>query len=413
MPQFKSYHLHLPFYHLDDSKNLRLLYLTRVLKDLVNKVSLFFLPIFLYNLGSHFPVDQIADFSLSELQKGMLTIGVFFFFSRLTSIISAVPIGKIIAKVGFQRSFSYSYFLRLISFICLYLSPEYPVLIILAMFFDAFQTNFFWNSYHTVLSQNTEIENLGQDLSLQQFFLQLIAVITPAISGALALWMGLEILFLFGLVVTLFAFIATSQMQFNEPTLSTVSWKEFKEWIHEPDFVKLAVALGGRYVHDSVLFLWPLYLFLILGSVDKVGYLYTVSLFIALLVTIFMGVFIDKSKSKKPFYLSGSVLSILWLLRTQTFNIINLALIDAADKLTANFHWLYFDLVMMRRGKGSKALSYFVYREVIMSFAGILFWLLFCLFFMFSSSWNTLFVLASFCVALTLLINDKKKFLKV
>ena len=47
MPLHRSHHLHLPFLRVDNNKELRALYIMRVLRDLVNQSTFFFLPIFL------------------------------------------------------------------------------------------------------------------------------------------------------------------------------------------------------------------------------------------------------------------------------------------------------------------------------------------------------------------------------
>lgn len=404
MPRLRSYHLHLPFYHLDDTKNLRLLYVTRILRDLVNKVSLFFLPIFLFELGKN--TSLLGLVPVSEFQRGMLAIGIFYLLSRLISLVIAIPIGRVIQKIGHQRSFTYGYLLRVVAFTALFFSTQYPLFLFLAVVCEAVQTNLFWNTYHTVLSKNTLKTHVGQDLGILQFCLQVISVITPGISGVLAYWFGLEMLFLFGILGTLLAFVFSLQMKFSNDT-SDISFSDFKAWMRETAFEKLAIAQAGRYIHDSILFLWPLYVFFVFGSIEKVGYLYTISLFLVLIVTVFMGVFIDKTKTKRPFYLSGGVLSMLWLARTQVISIFGIALVDAADKLLSNFHWLYYDMVYLRRGKGSKALAYFVYGEMINSIAGSAFWLLFCIFFSFYSNWDAIFIFGAISVVMTTVIGDK------
>ena len=75
MPRTREYNLHLPHFHIDKSKNLSLLYGVRVTRNLVSKLTMFFLPIYLYQHGSS---DLFWQFLPgSELQKGVLLL-VFF-----------------------------------------------------------------------------------------------------------------------------------------------------------------------------------------------------------------------------------------------------------------------------------------------------------------------------------------------
>jgi MFS family permease len=338
----------------------------------------------------------------------MVSIAVYYLLSHAVVFFSAIPLANVLRKIGHQKIFIWSYLLRLVALIALYQSSHAAWYIIPAMLIDGIQTNMFWTSYHTVLSQNTVKRHMGQDLGVLQFLLQLVAVISPAISGFIAFTTGLQSLFLIAFVGTIIGLFLTLRMQFNY-VFDRVSLAEFRKWLAEPRFKQLTVSIMGRYINDTALFLWPLYVFIFLGSVEKVGYLYTISLFLALLFTFFLGMYIDKARNKKPFLVSGGVLSLLWLLRVQFLSIISITLIDVVDRLTSNFHWLFFDMILMRRGKGKEALSYFVYREMILCVAAFFFWGVFLLFFIFGLGWKSLFIFASLGVMLSVLISDKEE----
>jgi hypothetical protein len=121
-----------------------------------------------------------------------------------------------------------------------------------------------------------------------------------------------------------------------------------------------------------------------------------------------VGFYIDHTKSKRPFFASGAVLSLLWMARMHIWSFWHIAVINIIDKLTGDFHWLFYDTAFMRRGKGSQAFSFFVYREVIISISALIFWsLVVGLFTTVASGWTGLFVLASVGVLLTVLIKEK------
>jgi MFS family permease len=405
MLRLREYHLQLPFFHIDTGKNLRLLYGARVARDLVNKLALFFFPIFLFQVGSTAP--ELLGLPLSSFQRGMLAIAGYYFLAQLVVLVTALPVGNLIARITHERSFIFSYLLRTVVFSLLLIHGLSFWLIVVAALLDGLQSNLFWNSYHTILSQVTQKKNMGKDLGFLQFLLQLVTVLSPAIAGLTAHILGIEILFLFAIVVTLFAGVLTLFMKL-ETKRDAVSFAEFSSWMKEREFRTLSLAFTGRYINDAALFVWPLYVFFILGSLERVGYLYALSLFLAMVFTFFIGAYIDSHKGRKPLFFSGGILSVLWIIRTQIWGAWSIALVDMADRLTSNVHWLYFDTIFIRRGKGSQALSYFIYREMIISFAGIIFWLLFATLFIFTAGWSALFILAAIGVLLSALINDKQ-----
>lgn len=408
MPRNREYHLHLPFLHIDTSArpNLRYLYGVRVSRDLVNKLALFFMPIFLFQFGK--TSGLYAFLGLSEFNQGIISIASYYSMYGLIALITAIPLAQLVRKIGHQKVMVLSYLLRLVGLILLYLSTSHPFLIFIAVIFESSQSNLFWPSYHTILSQNTLKNHMGKDLGILQFLLQLVAVVSPAISGLVAVLTGLESIFLIALVGTLIGMLFTLFMDISY-VKDEVSLHEFVSWLKESRFRKLTLSIMGRYINDATLYVWPLYVFIFLGSVDKVGYLYTISLFIAMIFTYFISVYIDHHKSRKPFFLSGGMLSLLWLVRTQFLSVVSIALIDVIERLASNFHWLFFDTIMINRSKGSNALSYFVYREMVLHVTAMLFWVVFAAFFLFDFGWNSLFLFAAIGVALSLFMRDKEK----
>jgi MFS family permease len=410
MPRNRAHHLHLPNYTFDDNKNLRLLYGIRVVRDLANKMALFFLPIFLFNIGRETNflsfLDTLFNTSFSSFQRGMLTISFYYIAYGIVGFLSSIPAGKTLGKIGYQRSFVLSFMSRALVFLFLFLSKSNPIYLIPSMILDGLGAQFFWGGYYSLLSRSAHKKNMGKDLGLIQFLLQVVAVISPAISGFIAYLVGLEYLFLVGMVLALSSSILALMMD-SKIHKNSISFKQFISWAKEKRFIKLGVAYSGKYMSDTLIYLWPLYVFFLLGSVDRVGYLYTLSLFLAMFFTFFIGKYVDQHKDKKPFYLSGGFISMLWLLRTQVFSVWSIALVDTFDRLATNVYSLFFDTIFMKRGKGHSSDEYFIYSEMMLSFSKVIFWSLFGLFFIFFSSWNSLFIFAGVAVLIGLLVSDK------
>jgi len=290
---------------------------------------------------------------------------------------------------------------------CLYFAKDSMEFLIPALFLDAINAQLFWGGYYSLLSRSAQKKNMGKDMGVLYTLLQIVAVVSPAISGIIAYAVGIEVLFLIGIVLMLSSSLLAINMD-TKIVNNSVSYSEFFKWLHETRFINLAVSFGGKYVYDAAIYLWPLYIFLLLGSIDKVGYLYTVSLFLAMIFTYFAGNYVDKYKSKKPFYFVGGILSFITILRSQVLTIWGIALIDMFDKLASNVYGIYFDTMFMRRGKGHNSDSFFVYREMLLNLSTVIFWSFVGLFFIFASGWQSLYVLASVGVLVGLLMKDSK-----
>ena len=376
-----------------------------MVRELVNKLVMFFLPLYFFNLEIPF-WDQ---FSFSPLQEGIFNIAILYGLERLVIFLSAIPVGKILSKFGIQHGFVMGHLTYALYLLLLFFSQQNPYLVIPTMIIGGFQVNYFWCSYHYSLSRNSDEKKMGSNLGVIHFLLNVLAMISPALGGIIIASLGYSILFLIGLVIVLVGVIFSVLLD-NVKVHDRINWKEFIEWMHEPGFRKLAATFAGRYFNDAMMTLWPLYLFVLLGTTESVGYLYSLSLFFAMIISYSMGSFLDKHEGRKPYFISGSLISFLWVLRGFIFNIWTITIINTIDKLTSSFHWLFFDKSWLLRGKGRQALSYFVYREMIQSLSGFLFWVLvFILFLTFGAAWKSLFVIAAIGVLLTLMIKDHKE----
>lgn len=383
--------------------NIKILYVVRMLSDLLGKITLFFLPIYLFTLGKEESFLNLLQ--LTPLQNGLLTVALFYGLIRFVVFFTAIPLANLSHKVGFDMALVIAFSCQFFSMAALYFSKDWPVLIIVAAVFQALQINLFWNNFFTILSERLHRRWAGSELGVMQFIVQIVSVLAPALSGFLAIYYGFGVLFLMGGLIAIISAILIMTVKVSIPR-DKVSWTEFGEWLRNPEFFKQTGSFIGRYINDAGLILWPLYVFLILGSVDRVGFLYTFSLFIAMILTFFIGNYLNHVKTKRPFYFSGGALSLVWVARSQVVSIWGIALADTVDKLVGNFHWLFYDFVAILGGKGREAFSYFVYREMIISIGAVLFWLVFASFFMVTSSWLGVFLFAGIGVLLSLLVSD-------
>ena len=397
----------MPIFHFNfqKTKNLKYLYAIRLVRELANQLMVFFLPIYFFNLR----LPLVNNLNLSALQEGIFNVVLFYMTTFLVCFFLAIPTSKVLIKHGIRYGLLLGHLFYAIFVLFLYFSKDNPQLVLAAAIINGFQVNFFWNSYHYSISRNSAKTKIGTNLGLISFLLNLLAMIAPALGGLIIVTLGYQTLFLLGLLVILCG-VLFSLLLDNVKVRDKISFQEFWTWLKEPSFRRLALSFSGRYFNDASISLWTLYMFILLGSTDGVGYFYSLSLFLALFISYGAGSFIDQNKGRKQFFLSGGFLSIFWLLRGFVVNIWTITILNAMDKITASFHWLFFDRSWLMRGKGREALSYFVYREMIYSLAAIVFWLAVALiFYFFVAAWKSLFVAAALGVLLTLLIREKKE----
>lgn len=387
------------------TKNLKYLHAIRLIRELSSQLMALFLPIYFFNI--HFPF--MSRFGLSATKEGIFNVAIIYLLTYLVSFLSGITIAKILIKHGIKNGFLMGHLFYCLFVLCLYFSAGNPYLVFTAAVIDGLQINFFWNSYHYSLSKNGSETKISTHLGLMNFLFSLLSIIAPALGGLIIVSLGFQTLFLVSLVIVLGGAILS--LLLDEMTVKDkISFQEFFTWLKEPGFRRLSLSFVGRYLNDATIDLWALYMYILVGGTANVGYFYSLSLFLALSISYGLSSFVDKNKSRQHFLISGGFLSFFWLLRAFVVNIWSITILNTIDKLTAGYHWLFFDRSWILRGKGREALSYFVYREMIYSFTAIIFWLaIIVLFYFFVTAWKSLFIIAAIGVLLTLLIKEHHK----
>ncbi len=387
-------------------RNRKWLMLAYTLRKTAGYLSVFYLPLFLYEVAQEI---DIAHASFTPVQKGMVVISIFYLCERLTSAIVGMIQAHFTLKLGHQMmmvvsSFVYSLFLLSLSYV-----EQYPLLFLCSAILSGLELALFWQSYNTLFGRWSVKAHMGRSLSLIRFAKNFSAMVTPAIGGIIISFLGYNYLFYAGIGLMLLSLAAVFNLEVAQEK-DKVNLEEYWSWMKEKTFNRLLIAQVGRYFNDISLTLWPLYVFLLIGSIEKVGYIYSLSMFLVLLTTLFAGKFLDnKNKSKTPFFISGSFLSSLWLIKLTVVNAWGVVIVDAIDRLVGNFHWLFHERTIFNRGKGSQDFSYFVYRSVNRSIAAVIFWtLLLAFFLLIPVGWTGLFVLAAVGVLLSLLVEENK-----
>jgi hypothetical protein len=297
-----------------------------------------------------------------------------------------------------------------IAIVALHLATQKMLFLSVASVAFGVFTAFDYITESTILAQNTHKANIGKDLGLSRFLMQMANMVAPMLGGLLIIYAGYQSVFLAGLLL-LVVILILSQHLSSQRVVQPVLMTDVVDLFKNRPFQQMMISSFGRYISDAAILIWPVYLFVLLGSVDRVGYLYSASFFLAMLVSMIGGAQVDKSKTNKPFLGTGTTLAGLWIARIFVLNPLTIAFVDALDRLISNYHWIYFEATILKAVKIRKPLTYLVARCVALSFFAVIFWsVVGLLFLILVDGWIGMFVLASIGVLFTLVLRDNMRY---
>ncbi len=268
-------------------KNLREVYLAMSLRTMALSLIMVFVPIYLYNLG----------YGLTGVLSYYLFVSIFYMLGDYAT-------GKMVARFGPKSILAISFPLMIINFIFLLTLPAYHWPLYLLALSYTIPGNLFWIPYHNDFSKAKKSGNVGEEIGVMKILTTLLGALGPLIGGIIAGEFGIQYtigLTIFVLVIGTFPILKTPkvvgrQRKFDMRTFSIKdNWQDI-------------IAYGGYGLEEiTSQAIWPLFIFLIVGTYREVGFITTLALVVAILVTVLTGKVTDKYEKRKVLRFGGIV----------------------------------------------------------------------------------------------------------
>jgi hypothetical protein len=398
--------------HFDHGPQLWLLYAIQVCNDVAARLAVVFAPVFLYvtavKTDFSWGVMEGLVHDLNGAQRGLLLISIHFILARLMTLLTSLSAGKVLAKFGTAPVLVLGHFANAAALLALAMVGDWGLnAVILASFGYGVHVSFFWVGMMTVFAREASSDSVGRDVGALSFLVQLGTVVIPAISGMLATQFGFDIIFQLAVVVVGVGAVISAFVHHRVPK-QPLSWRLVGKMCTAPVMKSISLSWAGKYVNDSVLALWPVYVFVIVGSIEGVGYLQSLALFLSMILVFFAGWTVDSKHFKRQFSIAGSVLSLIWVVRVWFAHMWGVVLTEVFERVAGSFHGVVFDSLFIRFAKKQQTLLYFVTREVVISAAAVVFWIfVLILSFVVSNIWLFLFAAAAAGILLTMRVQSE------
>lgn len=313
--------------------------------------------IFIFSVGRE-------SFWSGEIKGGLLLVVLYWLITRLVVVGGIVGVGNgLIRKIGYRRTLLVSALLSVGMFLLLAQASVTRNLwyVLMAGVLNGLVICTFWVTYFTLFSDESKEENMGTEFGRLDAMSKLGHVAAPLIGALIASRFGYE--YLFGVAV-IFLVLAGVPALFlkHHLHLDEVSWREFLDWTSEWTFVKAGIAMGGRLINDSMYGdFWPIYVMLLVGSIEKVGVFGSVTALATVVFTYLVAKLTDKPNMRKFQVLGAAGGAVMWGVRMWVKNLTQIMVVDSVDKLFSTTSRNFFFGYAFKRAKGPETFSFVVY----------------------------------------------------
>lgn len=312
-----------------------------------------FVPIYLYNLG--FKITQILFFYF-------LVSFYFVIFSYLGA--------KVTAKIGEKHSILVSTPFLIAYYIGMIFVGTYNFLLFILPLLLASRMMLFNYGYHLNFINHSEKRRRGQELALFGI-VTLLATISAPYLGSLLASINFGILFIISSCLIL---LGTTPLFFSKDKYERISFsmhslfQKIKSKENRGNFISFS-----GYAVESIIgrTIWPIFLIIIIGTINKTGLVISVSMLISLLAFHFVGKLTDKLDKVKLLKIGTMLYFFAWVGRIFANTAYKVLFIDSYKNLSEKILHLPWSAHSYDIAKRKDYFEFIVSREIIFNLARI------------------------------------------
>lgn len=177
----------------------------------------------------------------------------------------------------------------------------------------------FNTGYHIDFSGASDGDHLGRELGATHLISSLSNMAAPFLGGLLIAAIGFQFSFALGAILLFLAIAPLFYFPARRASPDLSSKTIIRYLLYRP-LIPFTVS-GAGYAMETMVgrIMWPLFIFLILGSVESLGAVMSLGLLAGALVTFYMGFLSDVGRRRKIILWSSSILSVIWAARAFLF----------------------------------------------------------------------------------------------
>jgi MFS family permease len=270
------------------------------------------------------------------------------------------------ARFGLERSLAVSMPLFVTYFLTLAAMATQPWLFWISWILLTLFKIFYWPAYHTEMIRYGDTRNRGTELSWVFALTEGVGVLGPMIGGLVATYFGFSMLFVLAAGLALFAIVPLVRtrehfqpegLAYHDPWLLMLS-RTFRPTL-------LTMIGWGENLIDLVF--WPVFMFIVVGGADVLGYIATINILCMTLFGFFVGEISDRFSRQKILRVHLPFMALGYLLRPLATTGLRVLLTDSLAKVALigvripQMYRLYV------KGRASGALRYVLAMEMTLS----------------------------------------------
>lgn len=322
-------------------KEIEHLYASMAIGNLAQAIIVIFEPIFLYSV------------------LGLSVVEVLLFMASVYAIYTVmIPFGaKIAARFGYAHSIFFSIPFQILFWFMMLGARSDMTWLYFAPLVFAIQKSLFWPAFHASLSRFANGKQRGREFSMMYAIMNLMQILGPMIGGFLSLALGINSIFIISSVIYLCSAIP---LFWSQEVFVPKAYKFHDTWEMYKKYPAQFFGYLGFGEEFSVLTIWPIFIYIVVGNYEDTGVIVTVASLVATALSLYIGIYTD-GHSKQTVMRVGSFFYFLsWLARIPVISAFGVFITDALSRTSKSLVFIPMSALTYERAESTHIMPYIV-----------------------------------------------------
>lgn len=290
-------------------------------------------------------------------------------FQRLVVIVSLLPGGKIVERIGYRRSMLVGELLLMGKYLAFtYVSPGLLWPLLPAFVCGGLFISLYFTAYHGLFLDDNDDARIGSQSGLLDMLGRLATVVSPLMAGMIVARWGFDVLFMLGLLFIVASVGPLLFMPHHHHAVERVSWAAV--WKEIRLRVRFRRVLAFFHIQSAVLdVLWPIYVFLLLGSYEVFGSLYAFVMLVSGIAVWGAGKLYDNRPLHRVYPFVSMSMAVLWVGRFMAQSVVALFAVDGISRVLSPFWWMKIRRYELGKGEKMSGVVFGIAHELVLSVA--------------------------------------------
>ncbi|MDP2908512.1 MAG: MFS transporter [Nanoarchaeota archaeon] len=277
---------------------------------------------------------------------------------------------SLLTKIGVKHGILISAPVTITHFLMLYSLDTYHWPLTLLALVGASASAFYWPAFHIEFVKSSDHDHRSEEFSAMNVCSYVVMIFAPLAGGFLATYFGFHILFI---IVSVILCISSIPLFFTEERYEPFDFS-IKNMFSKENFKDVSVFFSNGVINFTGGVLWPLFIFIALGTFLALGILSTVLMCIVTVSNYLLGRVADRL-NKHALLKIGAVLgAALWFVKPFASVFRHFVVINSVEGLTSSFVDIpFFGIFYNRAQRKIDTMEYIIFRELALNAFGVVF----------------------------------------